>query len=172
MDDQEIQVHLYNMLETINYNICEFAKTQTEKSIEEEIPMGTTLVIGIARGSNVTMTNLGDSRIYAVLESGLAQLQAIKTFGGPNFCLHQPQWNSRDGAALVGHLSGFVPGEDSHWVDDLPHPDFFTINLLPGEGLLLCSDGVTDYISNNYHITHQELEATCANDNPMTLVQN
>ena len=52
------------------------------------------------------------------------------------------------------------------WVDDLPHP-----NRQPtaGRGLLFCSDGVTDYISNNYHITHQELEATCTNDNPMTL---
>ena len=47
MDDQEIQVHLYNMLETINYNICEFAKTEAEKSIEET-PVGTTLVSRLA----------------------------------------------------------------------------------------------------------------------------
>ena len=169
MDDQEIQSHLYTMLETINYNICEFAKTQTEKPIEEEIPMGTTLVIGIARGSNVTMANLGDSRIYGFLESGLAQITGDQNVRGTKLRLHQAQWNSRDGAALVGHLGRFIPGEDNQWVDDLPHPDFFTLNLLPGEGLLFCSDGVTDYISNNYHTTHQELETTCANDNPMTI---
>ena len=95
MDDEEIQAHLYTMLETINYNICEFAKTQTEKPIEEEIPMGTTLVIGIARGSNVTMANLGDSRIYGVLESGLAQITGDQNVRGTKLRLHQPQWNSK-----------------------------------------------------------------------------
>ena len=87
------------------------------------------------------MANLGDSRIYAVLESGLAQITGDQNVRGTKLRLHQPQWNSRDGAALVGHLGRFVPGENNQWIDDLPHPDFFTINLLPGEGLLFCSDG-------------------------------
>ena len=169
MDDQEIQTHLYTMMETINYNICEFAKTQTEKPIEQEIPMGTTLVIGIARGSKVIMANLGDSRIYGVLESGLAQITGDQNVRGTKLRFHQPQWNSRDGAALVGHLGRFVPNENREWIDDMPHPDFFTLNLLPGEGLLFCSDGVTDYISNNYHTTHQELKTICDQDNPMTI---
>lgn len=167
MSDEELQAHLYVMLETINYNICEFAKKQTDNPIEQEIPMGTTLVIGIARGSNVTMANLGDSRIYAVLESGLAQITGDQNVRGTKLRYHQPRWNSRDGAALVGHLGRFVPGEDSKWIDDLPHPDFFTINLLSGEGLLFCSDGVTDYISPNYHLTHQQLEEACSEENPM-----
>ena len=169
MTDEELQAHLYMMLETINYNICEFARKETDNPIEQEIPMGTTLVIGVARGSNVTMANLGDSRIYGVLESGLAQITGDQNVRGTKLRYHQPHWNSRDGAALVGHLGRFVPGEDSKWVDDLPHPDFFTINLLPGEGLLFCSDGVTDYISPNYHLTHQELEGTCSEDNPMVV---
>ena len=76
------------------------------------------------------MANLGDSRIYGVLESGLAQITGDQNVRGTKLRLHQPHWNSRDGAALVGHLGRFIPGEDNHWVDDLPHPDFFTINLL------------------------------------------
>lgn len=169
MSDQEVQTHLYTMLETINYNICEFAKTQTEKPIEQEIPMGTTLVIGIARGANVIMANLGDSRIYGVLESGVAQITGDQNVRGTKLRYHQADWNSRDGAALVGHLGRFVPNEDNQWVDDLPHPDFFQLNLLPGEGLLLCSDGVTDYISTNYHLTHQDLEEVCVKDDPMEI---
>ena len=80
--------------------------------------MGTTLVIGIARGSNVTMANLGDSRIYGVLESGKLQITGDQNVRGTKLRLHQPQWGPGDGAALVGHLGRFVPGEDSQWIDD------------------------------------------------------
>ncbi len=169
MDDEEVRVHLYTLLETINYNICELAKTQTDKPINQEIPMGTTLVIGIARGYKVIMANLGDSRIYGVLESGVAQITGDQNVRGTKLRFHQPSWKSRDGAALVGHLGRFVPQENGDWIDDLPHPDFFTLNLLPGEGLLFCSDGVTDYLSNNYHTTHQDLADICNQEDPMSI---
>jgi protein phosphatase len=172
MDEDEIQAHLYQMLETINFNICEIAKTQTEKPINQEIPMGTTLVIGIAKGSEVCMASLGDSRIYGVLESGIAQITGDQNVRGTKLRYHQPIGNDREEAALVGHLGRFIPDTDGSWIDDMPHPDFFKINLLPGESLLLVSDGVTDYLSNNYHSTHQMLEELCDDSDPMQVCWN
>lgn len=166
---EEIQAHLYEIMEMINYNICEIAKTQTENPIKQEIPMGTTMVIGIAKGSEVWMANLGDSRIYGILESGLAQITGDQNVRGTRLRFHQPWKGHRDNAALVGHLGRFVPNDSGEWIDDMPHPDFFHINLLPGEALLFCSDGVTDYLSSNYHETHAILADVCNDRDPMDI---
>ena len=52
------------------------------------------------------------------------------------------------GKALTRCVGTFMVNEEGMLTPRLTEPDFFSFNLLPGERVLLCSDGVTDYVAN------------------------
>lgn len=166
MSQDKLIRNIYIILENINYNICETAKQYAPDGIEKEIPMGTTMVLGIAQGPKITLATLGDSRIYALLESGIAQVTGDQNVRGEKLRHHIPLESEREGSALLRYLGRFNP--DSSESEMLP-PDIITFNLLPKEALVFCSDGVTDFISGDYYSCNQAIvEASLAKD-PMQI---
>ena len=110
---------------------------------EEFFGMGTTIVGGIAESSGrVSLVSVGDSRAYLVspkkkkitqitkdhsivqelVDSGVITRAAARTHSQKN---------------IITRALG---------TEDTVEPDFFHLSLKPGESLLLCSDGLTNYV--------------------------
>lgn len=111
---------------------------------DDFIPMGTTVVAAITRGNRVHLAALGDSRAYLVGRHGASLLtydQNVQSERLREACTgRQVSW-ADSGAPLVGYVGRFDP-------DGAPGPaPIYTrvVALLPGEWLILCSDGLTDY---------------------------
>ena len=143
-DPSRVAAALTGTLERANNAVCDAALRLARPDTDDFIPMGTTLVTAITRGNRVQISALGDSRAYLVGRHGVALLtydqnlqsdRFRESLGGRN-----PGWGDA-GAPLVGYVGHFTP-------DGVPTPaPPFTraLTLLPGEWLILCSDGLTDY---------------------------
>lgn len=102
--------------------------------------MGSTLVIALLIGSAATVLNVGDSRAYWLRPGGLRQVttdhslvQRLVEVGQitPEEARHHPQ------KSVIYR----VIGDSAELAVDL-----FDVSLLPGEALLLCSDGLSDMV--------------------------
>lgn len=131
-------------LRLANQQICDQALRLAGGSLSGRSPMGTTITIAITDGNRVHLSWLGDSRAYLLGPYGAALLTADDNVSGERFLAWCEQiarsWNP-NGHALVRYLGHFDPG----W-EPAPLPaHHLSFVLRPGERLLLCSDGVTDY---------------------------
>lgn len=167
MEASTVVEFLYHMLYIINQEICDVSKKVVKGSILQAIPMGTTIIIGIAQGSTVHMASLGDSRIYALLESGIAQVTGDQNVCGERLRYHVPVNSTNEGFELVRYLGRFGAPENNTMEADFIPPDFFKITLLPGESLLFCSDGITDYIGNTYGDISTQIAKSVSKGDPM-----
>lgn len=107
--------------------------------------MGSTLALAVLSGSSYHIFNLGDSRIYLYAENSLTQLskdhtetQSLVDMG---IVLSGRDPSAKDGA-LVQYLG--IPAEEM-----ILKPHSATGTLHQGERLLLCSDGLTDMLSDD-----------------------
>jgi len=137
-----------------NHAVYERARQQTGPR-----RMGTTLVAAVARGEELIVANVGDSRAYLVRggrirqitrdHSLIAQLvaEAIVT---PEQAKTHPQ----------RHVLTRSLGTHSEMKVDL-----FTETFLPGDQLLLCSDGVTE------HVTDAEIGSAMRDRDPEAIAQ-
>lgn len=89
--------------------------------------MGTTIAGGLLCGDRAFLVNVGDSRIYQHLDGKLTQLSLDHVV---------------DGYLLTQCLGGFSTRARIE-------PHVHEIALLPGMKLLLCSDGLTDMVSDD-----------------------
>jgi protein phosphatase len=110
--------------------------------IMDRVPMGTTVVVALLRGEMVDLAALGDSRIYLVTPSGSSQLSPDMNYGLMRMVERDPsELPSPEDAALTHYLGHF----DENGRPQLPPVWHRRIRILPGESLVLCSDGVPDY---------------------------
>ncbi|MEC7986824.1 MAG: protein phosphatase 2C domain-containing protein [Myxococcota bacterium] len=70
----EIISFLKTALFNANIYICDMAKRLSKDKLEEEVPMGTTIVLAYLQKDTVYLTHLGDSRAYLITEDGAALL--------------------------------------------------------------------------------------------------
>jgi len=105
--------------------------------------MGATLVLALVRGRQVLIVHLGDSRAYLWRKGKLICLTSDHTLA--HALLDAGVLTAEEAADHPGRhqLSRFVgmPGE--------PLPDAGLLDLLPGDRLLLCTDGLTNMVSDN-----------------------
>lgn len=103
--------------------------------------MGTTCIAMLRSGSKLAVANIGDSRAYLRRGTRVTQITKDHSFVqklldegriGPDEALHHPQ------RSLVTRVLTGRP-ED--------HPDLSMRELREGDRLLLCSDGLTDYVA-------------------------
>lgn len=103
--------------------------------------MGATLVAAIFLPGRVVVGHVGDSRLYRLRRGELLQLTRDHT-------LLQEQLErgiiTREGARL-SPVRGMLTR--ALGVDDVVQPDLASYPALPGDAYLMCSDGVTDMIS-------------------------
>ncbi|TNE89238.1 MAG: hypothetical protein EP330_12430 [Deltaproteobacteria bacterium] len=132
-----------------NQAVCEAALRFAGGRLQGRVPMGTTAVVAIARGNRITLAWLGDSRAYVVGPYGSSLLTADMNQAGDRMI----GWSRGDlghwdanGYALVGYIGHF---DESYTAVPL-QPALIDLHLLPGERLVICSDGVTDYAAQNH----------------------
>lgn len=109
--------------------------------------MGTTALLAWIQADQVTIASLGDSRAYLLRDGtlecltrdhNLATMRVIEGFPADE-CLALPQ-----GMALARCLGTFDV-MDGTLVAVKPEPDLMTFRLLPGDVLLLTTDGLVDF---------------------------
>ena len=115
----------------------------------ESAGMGTTLVAATIRGRTAEIVNIGDSRAYLIDRKTIRRItkdhslvESLVDSGQltPEEAEHHPQKN------IITRAIG---------VDPIVAADHFTVKLHIGHKLLLCSDGITNALS------EQELFAIC-----------
>lgn len=163
--DEDAEAFLAGAFNAANDGICQTSMRIAEGDLVGRIPMGTTVVAALFRGNRVTIGWLGDSRAYLVGPYGADLLtadmnQSLDTasafFDGESVRLRLGQF------ALTGYLGHFA---DEVTAALLP-PRFVSTTMLPAERLLLCSDGVTDYIAGTHPELASRLTLACQRRDP------
>jgi protein phosphatase len=105
--------------------------------------MGTTLTAALLRGKYATLANVGDSRAYLLRGTGLTQVTRDHTVVAADVAAGRITADAarRDPRRnILSHVIGTDERLDSKL------PDIFELILLPGDRLLLCSDGLYDVL--------------------------
>lgn len=118
--------------------------------------MGTTLVTMLCDGKHVCIGNVGDSRAYLIRESGIQQITADHSLVSEMIRLgeltaeeaqHHPSRN------VITRALGAEPAVKC---------DVFSLQVQPGDYVLMCSDGLTNHVSDPelfyevFHTGHPE----------------
>lgn len=148
-------------LERANAAICQAASRLAGGHVLSQVPMGTTVVAGTSSGNRVHLAALGDSRAWLVGRHGAAPLIHDHNL---NFQLleevvqGQSSTHSEGGYALIGYAGHF--DEDGRPV--LPPAFTRTVALLPGEWIVLATDGFSDYAAEGAAAVSRVVAETCA----------
>ncbi|MDR1157980.1 MAG: protein phosphatase 2C domain-containing protein [Oscillospiraceae bacterium] len=132
-----------------------FAETNRRICLEaarQNTIIGSTAVLALIEGRTLRVCNVGDSRAYLLRGEDFTKLSLDHTVPAPRAA-------GGRGHCLTQHLG--IP-EDEFLVE----PYSVRLTLQPGDKLLLCSDGLTDMVSED------EIRLTCLADAPpLSLVQ-
>lgn len=99
--------------------------------------MGTTMVGLLFRGNEVYMCNIGDSRAFRLRDHELLQLSKDHTFVAPPAYPGAPKWKP-----YLSQFMGIFPEEL------VLQPYISKGELRKGDQYLICSDGLTDMLTN------------------------
>ena len=135
---------IYSAIVAANTAVYEKSSTSPEFS-----GMGTTLVGAVVIGSKILIVNVGDSRAYFITSSGIVRItkdhsvvEEMVTRGDitREEARHHPQKN------LITRAIGTCPNVNC---------DIFEIDFQPGGSLLLCTDGLSNMITDDelFHLT-------------------
>lgn len=133
-------------LRIANQAVCEAAIRLAGGTLDGRVPMGTTAAVALIAGNYVSIAWLGDTRVYLVGPSGASLLSSDENQAGERLRSWQAGYSDRweqGGYALISYIGHF---------DEFLQPSalparHLPLTLLPGERLVLCTDGVTDYIA-------------------------
>ncbi|HLV21462.1 MAG TPA: Stp1/IreP family PP2C-type Ser/Thr phosphatase [Polyangiaceae bacterium] len=127
-------------------NMLEFAVNRASSKVhaealkdEKKRGMGTTLVAVLQVGSQAFIVYVGDSRIYLAREGVLQQLTEDHTVFNE---LIKRKKMSREQVEKLAQKNAITRAVG---VYEHAEPDTLVIDLLPGDRLLLCSDGLSGY---------------------------
>lgn len=153
MEQVQIEQMLQQALKQANFAIFDQAK-----QFEEYSGMGTTLVAALIKGEEVTVINVGDSRTYAVSESGIRRItidhslvevmvqrgeltpEEAKTYPGKNYITR-----------AVG-------------TESMVEGDIYHVDAPKGSYLLLCTDGLTNMVDDQeilFEVVHGVKKQEC-----------
>ncbi len=104
--------------------------------------MGTTLVIALIEGTNLTVGNIGDSRAYLIHGNSIRQITRDHSYVEEMVRRGLMRRGSKEYMAsrnIITRAVGIEPQVEA---------DFFEIELSEGDYLLLCSDGLSNMVDN------------------------
>lgn len=138
------QQFLETALDRANSVVCEAAARLAGGDLTRHIPMGSTVIVGISVGNRVHIAALGDSKAWLVGRHGVAPLVHDQNLNSIRFretlAGGAVSWED-NGHALTGYVGHYeVSGRPS-----LPPVFHRSFTILPGEWLILASDGLSDY---------------------------
>ena len=112
--------------------------------------MSATLVAAFVVNGDATIGNLGDSRAYLVRDGIIEQISIDhdRTTDALRLGLSfREAANVQMGTALTRVVGRVVIDDDGTCRADPFEPELFRLRLLPGDRLVLCSDGVADFVA-------------------------
>lgn len=141
---EDVRIFLDQAFATANQAICNASVRMAGGDLGQHIPMGTTALVGLVQGATIHIATLGDSRVFLTTQGGVAQVTGDQNLRGEwlqGWQRGRPTDLIGDGHALTGYSGHF----NEHLQPEPVPPVQRTITMLPGETLLMCSDGFTDY---------------------------
>ena len=135
---------LREVLTRANRAIINEASKLVGGKLSQHIPMGTTLVVAVTAGNRVHLASLGDSRAWLVSATGASLLTADHNLQSEVLGEHlrgtEAEWNDERFALTryCGHL-------DDDGRAGLPPLYTRTFTLLPGEWVVMATDGFSDF---------------------------
>lgn len=140
----KVHTVLLEGLRRANRTVCEQAMRIANGKIDRHIPMGTTVLAALATGNRIHLVGMGDSRAYVVGRLGAAvasadlNLQSLRlkeALSGRDVEWDEPRYS------LVSYCGHFTMDGRI----EMPAVTTRTFHLLPGEWLILATDGLSDY---------------------------
>ncbi|MBE6942759.1 MAG: Stp1/IreP family PP2C-type Ser/Thr phosphatase [Ruminococcaceae bacterium] len=139
-------------------NLANDTVYQQSKVSEEYTGMGTTLVAALVRGKAVNIVNVGDSRAYSISAEGIHQITVD----------HSVVQMMIQRGELSADRAKRYPGKNyitrAIGTEETVTCDGFIAQLQKGEYLLLCSDGLTNVVSDQeilFEVLHGGTPDTC-----------
>lgn len=113
-------------------------------NLAEHVPMGTTLILVTTQGNRVHLASLGDSRAWVVGSWGTSLLTSDQNLQSQLLREHvsgtDPDWTEERFA-----LTGYCGHLDATGRPALPPVHTRTFTLLPGEWVVMTTDGFSDF---------------------------
>ena len=151
----------YGSVEKIMFEAASLANLtvyQQSQVSEEFSGMGTTLVAAIVQGKTVNIVNVGDSRAYRVNKDGISQIttdHSVVQMMVQKGELTQEEAKSYPGKNYITRAIG---------TEETVACDGFSEQIGKGENLILCSDGLTNVVSDQeilFEVLHGGTPDTC-----------
>ena len=118
--------------------LANFTVYDQAAQFEDFTGMGTTLAAALISGKNVSVVNVGDSRVYAITAGGIRQLTRD----------HSLVQMMVERGELTPELARTYPGKNfitrAIGTEPLVLSDIFHLDVAKGDFLLLCSDGLSN----------------------------
>lgn len=127
-----------------------FTKAQSDPALSR---MGTTLVVAVIQNSKAYIVNAGDSRCYLLQRDFYAQADPLLGHGRHKFKRLTHDHTVGNQLLNNGIPLAEIPKKQFHALtrslgcSNSPDPDFCVVTINPGDLLLICSDGLTDMLS-------------------------
>ena len=135
MDPDKLDQMLQNAVKLANFTVFDQAQ-----QFEEFTGMGTTMVAALIQGKVATVINVGDSRAYSLTQDGIRQLTV-------DHSLVQMMINHGE---LTPEQAKTYPGKNlitrAIGTESVVECDMFHRRVAKGEGLLLCTDGLSNLL--------------------------
>ena len=138
--------------------LANFTVYDQAAQFEDFTGMGTTLAAALVSGKNVSVVNVGDSRVYAITASGIRQITK-------DHSLVQMMVERGD---LTPELARTYPGKNfitrAIGTDTVVECDLFHTTLDRGDCLLLCSDGLSNMMDDQeilFEVVHGVNKQQC-----------
>lgn len=135
MDSDEVDDLLRSTVKLVNFTVHDQAM-----QFADFAGMGTTLVAAIISGKQVTVVNIGDSRCYHLRADGIRQITVDHSL--VQMMIHRGELTPEQAKKYPGkNMITRAIGTESSVQCDLFH-----LNVERGEGLLLCTDGLSNLL--------------------------
>ncbi len=153
MDQERINQMLRSAVKLANFTVYDQAA-----QFEDFSGMGTTLTAVLLKGTDVTLVNVGDSRVYAVNSDGICQLTKD----------HSLVQMMVERGELTPELARTYPGKNfitrAIGTEAIVECDLFHHKMGRGDCLLLCSDGLSNMMDDQeilFEVVHGVSKQHC-----------
>lgn len=144
---------LADLLDAANATIgIRIEPTLPKSMIHPEGIMAATAVCCLIEENRMTHCSIGDSRIYLIRENNVSTLTFEHSYANRLIGMGKKYNESTrvaNAAALVRCVGEFEFDPEHRLVPVPLRPDFGELYLLPGDVIILCSDGIPDYMASS-----------------------
>ncbi len=137
------------MIQSANARIAQLIHRETPRFFgPAEGIMAATTVAVLVEGNQATLMSIGDSRIYLVRDGHITSLLVDHDLATQLVRMGRPPRVARavpSAAALIRCVGEFEKSHDDRLIPVDLKPEFRRMTMLPGDTLVLCSDGIPDY---------------------------